>query len=179
MTLALATTLPGVVLLKSKSHDDNRGRTRKVVTAQVLADAGLEPHVEEVLNVANEVTGTVRGLHYQVPPVAEAKTLWCTSGAVWDVVVDLRENRESYGRWAAFRLSAGDGLALHISAGFAHGYQTVTDNACLAYLVSAPYTPDHQRTLRWNDPTLSISWPLPVTRISDADQQGAPWPPAL
>jgi dTDP-4-dehydrorhamnose 3,5-epimerase len=171
-----STGFAGLTLLSSQLHRDERGESRKVVTRAMLADAGLDSHLEEVLSTTNELAGTVRGLHFQQEPMAESKTLWVTRGALFDVVVDLRSDQPTYGRAFSTTLRADDGLALHVPPGFAHGYQTLEDDTRLTYLISTPYSPGHGRTLAWNDPHLAIDWPLPVTRISAADEVGAPWP---
>lgn len=175
MTLS-STGFAGLRLLASQVHQDERGESRKVVTGATLAGAGLDPHLEEVLSTTNQVAGTVRGLHYQRQPMAESKTLWVTHGALFDVVVDLRPDQPTYGRAFSTTLRADDGVALHVPPGFAHGYQTLEDDTRLTYLISTPYSPGHGRTLAWNDPHLAIDWPLPVTRISSADEAGTPWP---
>lgn len=169
------TSIPGLTVLRSRISKDPRGTSQKVVTSTVLREAGLESRIEEVLVTTNEVAGTVRGLHYQIAPHEEAKTLWVTRGALYDVVVDLRQNEPTYGRWWSIRLEAGDGRALHIPAGLAHGYQTLEDDTRLTYLISAPYAPGAAATLAWDDRSLGIPWPREVTRISPADQQGSVW----
>jgi dTDP-4-dehydrorhamnose 3,5-epimerase len=173
---ATPTDFEGLVLLGSVMHRDERGESRKVVTSTLLAESGLDPHIEEVLCTSNEVAGTIRGLHHQVDPVAQSKTLWVTSGEVFDVVVDLRVDQPTYGRaWSAV-LRADDEVALHVPAGFAHGYQTLVDDSRLTYLISRPHSPPHARTLAWDDPHLAIAWPREVTRLSASDRAGEPWP---
>jgi dTDP-4-dehydrorhamnose 3,5-epimerase len=163
------------VLLTSAVHRDVRGTARKIVTSAGLAGAGLDPHIEEVLDTSNHVAGTVRGMHFQVEPRAESKTLWVTRGALFDCVVDLRRHEPTYGKAWSVTLTADDGLALHVPPGFAHGYQTLENDTRLTYLISAPYSPEHSRTLAWDDPVVSIPWPLPVTHISESDQAGLAW----
>ena len=168
----------GLTILQNPSHRDERGISRKVVTSEWLAAAGLDPNIAEVLMTTNIQAGTVRGLHYQVEPVAESKSLWVTQGSIWDVVVDLRPDEPTYGHWYTMTLSADDDVALHIPQGFAHGYQTLEDDTHLTYLISTRYSPEHARTLRWDDPQLAIKWPLPVTVMSASDQRGHAWPTA-
>jgi dTDP-4-dehydrorhamnose 3,5-epimerase len=170
------TGFEGLVVLESLVHADLRGESRKIVSSNALAQAGLDPHIEEILCTTNEVAGTVRGLHYQVAPMAESKTLWVSRGGLYDVVVDLRPDRSTYGRVWSMTLLADDNLALHIPPGFAHGYQTLTDDTRVTYLISTRYSPDHARTLAWDDPHLGIEWPRPVARISPSDEAGDPWP---
>lgn len=169
------TVIRGLTVLRSLIVEDPRGSSQKVVTSTALREAGVESRIEEVLVTTNDVAGTVRGLHYQVAPHEEAKTLWVTRGALYDVVVDLRQDEPTYGEWWSIRLEAGDGCALHVPAGVAHGYQTLVDDTRLTYLISAPYSPGSAATLAWDDSTLGIPWPREVTRISPADRQGSPW----
>jgi dTDP-4-dehydrorhamnose 3,5-epimerase len=167
--------IPGATLLRAELHADDRGSFRRVVDLPSLREAGLAAEVEQVSVATNSVAGTVRGLHYQAEPHGEAKTLWCTTGEVFDVLVDLRPG-PSYGRWLSVHLSADEPVALHIPRGVAHGYQTLVDDTALAYLISTPFVPSASRSLRWDDPTLAIAWPLPVTRISERDREAPPWP---
>lgn len=169
--------LRGAALLRGERHHDERGHLRKVLVAEEARQHGLDVSVAEVVTTANEVAGTIRGMHYQVAPAMEAKTLWVTDGALRDVLVDLRPDEPTYGQWVAVDLAAGDDVALHVPAGLAHGYQTLEDDTRLVYLISASHSPDHARTLRWDDPAVGIEWPLAPTRISAKDREGHPWPP--
>ena len=169
--------LRGAALLRGERHHDQRGHLRKVLVSEEARRHGLDVDVAEVVTTANEVAGTIRGMHYQVAPAAEAKTLWVTNGALRDVLVDLRPDEPTYGQWVGVDLAAGDDVALHVPAGLAHGYQTLEDDTRLVYLISAGHSPGHARTLRWDDPTVGIDWPLAPTRISDKDREGHLWPP--
>lgn len=169
-TLAIA----GAALLHSTQQSDVRGTFRRVAHLSAMQAAGLETGVDQVSVATNAVAGTVRGLHLQVAPHEEAKTLWCASGAVFDVLLDLRQG-PAYGTWLSVRLSAEDEVALHVPRGVAHGYQTLTDDASLIYLISAPYEQASARSVRWDDPALAIPWPLPVSRISDRDRDAPAW----
>lgn len=169
--------LRGVALLRGTRHHDERGFLRKVLVTDEARSHGLDTRVAEVVATANEVAGTIRGMHYQVSPAAEVKTLWVTDGSLLDVLVDLRPDEPTYGQWIAVELSADDDVALHVPAGIAHGYQTLANDTRLTYLISAGHSPAHARTLRWDDPTVAIEWPLPPTRISAKDREGHAWPP--
>ena len=170
------TALAGVAILEGVAFGDDRGELRKVVRREETERAGLELVVDEVIVTTNDLAGTVRGMHLQVAPFEESKTLWVTHGRLLDVLVDARPDQPTYGRWAAVELAAGDVLALHVPPGVAHGYQTLEDGTSLTYLMRGAYSPDHARTLRFDDPTVGIEWPLPVSRISAKDQQGVAWP---
>ena len=170
--------LAGVVLLGYDVAADERGSFRRNVDLGDLAQLGLDPRVSQVSTATNAVAGTVRGMHFQVAPHEESKTLWCTRGSVLDVLVDVRSESATYGTWCSVTLSAGDGRAVHVPPGVAHGYQTLEDDSTLVYLISTPHHPESARSLLWSDATVGIGWPLPVTRISDRDREAPPWPPA-
>ncbi len=105
--------------------------------------------------------GMIRGLHYQVPPAGETKVVRCFAGRAWDVIVDLRPGSSSFGRWTSVELDAAAGNAVYIPVGCAHGFQSLTDECVLYYLMGESYSPAHARGIRWDDPTLAIAWPLP------------------
>lgn len=170
--------LAGVFLLHGARRADERGFLRKVVVLADARDEGVEIGVDEVISTHNTSAGTVRGLHYQSAPFEETKTLWVTQGALFDVMVDLRPDQPTYGTWIGVHLASADDLALHVPPGVAHGYQTLEDDTCVTYLMKGPYAPEHAHTLRWDDPTLGVAWPLPVSRISEKDRSGSAWPPA-
>lgn len=171
--------LRGAALLRGAFRDDDRGSFRRVVDVRMLAELGLESTVDQVSVATNRARGTVRGLHYQVEPNGEAKTLWCSGGSVFDVLVDLRPDEPTYGTHWATRLDESDPVALHVPRGVAHGYQTLVDDSHLTYLISAPYDAASARSLHWQDPHLDIPWPLPVSALSARDRDAPPWPPSL
>lgn len=167
--------IPGATLLRADVHEDDRGSFRRVVDVTVLRSLGLDTAIDQVSVATNTVAGTVRGLHYQEDPHAESKTVWCAAGSVFDVLVDLRTEQPTYGTWISVLLSANDGTALHVPRGVAHGYQTLVDGTSLAYLISTPFHAESARSIRWDDPTLNIAWPLSVTAMSARDREAAPW----
>jgi dTDP-4-dehydrorhamnose 3,5-epimerase len=118
----------------------------------------------------------VRGLHVQVAPHLESKSIWCSSGELFDVIVDTRPEHGSFGHWAGVLLDGTRPQLLRIPPGVAHGYQTLAVNTAINYLIDGTYAPESARTNRWDDPTLGIDWPHEVTLISDADRAGQPWP---
>jgi dTDP-4-dehydrorhamnose 3,5-epimerase len=170
--------LRGAMLLRPDVRVDDRGSFYRVADVAELAALGLDPAVAQVSVATNRLRGTVRGMHYQVEPHTESKTLWCTAGSVFDVLVDLRPDEPTYGNWVGVTLSADEPSALHVPAGVAHGYQALVDGSDLAYLISAPYHSESARSLSWADPTVGIVWPLPVTVMSDRDREAPPWPPS-
>jgi dTDP-4-dehydrorhamnose 3,5-epimerase len=123
----------------------------------------------------NVRAGTLRGMHFQTPPHGEVKLVRCVKGAIHDVIIDLRPDSPSYGRWEGFDLTETNGRMLYVPAGFAHGFQTLRDATEVVYHISYPYTPAAAGGLRWDDPALAIDWPLPVAAISPRD---AAWPDA-
>jgi dTDP-4-dehydrorhamnose 3,5-epimerase len=167
----------GVVLLHSEDHVDDRGAFRRILDMEELASFGLDATVVQISTAINIRRGTVRGMHYQAEPFGESKTIWCSSGTAFDVLVDVRADEPTYGRWMSVELSAREPTALHVPRGIAHGYQTIEDGTSLIYLIGTPYVPSSARSIRWNDPQVGIEWPMPVTAISDRDREAPSWPP--
>lgn len=163
----------GAYILRLKRNEDPRGYFARAWCSEEYAQHGLNPNVVQV-NVAHNLRkGTVRGLHYQKPPFAEAKTVRCARGAIFDVVVDLRPESPTHRQWFGLELNATEGTMLYVPEGCAHGYQTLVDDSEMSYLTSAAYVPAAATGVRFDDPAFGISWPLPVSLISDADRG---WP---
>ena len=163
------TELAGVFILELEPVPDARGFFARTWDRADLQSRGLTAHLSEVSIAFNEVAGTLRGLHFQAAPDDEAKTVRCTSGAIFDVTVDLRDGSPTRHRWVGIDLSATNRRGLFIPEGCAHGYITLTDGAEVQYQISAPYRPEGARGLRWDDPVLAIDWPVEVRRISERD----------
>src|SRR5262249_12099237 len=134
-----------------------------------MARLGLSERLEQCSVSWNTRRGTLRGLHWQDPPHAEEKIVRCTRGAIFDVIVDLRRDSPTFGRWCGAELTADNRVSLYIPTGCAHGFQTLEDGCEVFYLVSAPYAPASARGIRWDDPALGIAWPLRPTAISPHD----------
>ncbi|MFL6106650.1 MAG: dTDP-4-dehydrorhamnose 3,5-epimerase family protein [Marmoricola sp.] len=164
--------LAGVVLEVAVRHEDVRGSFDKLYESR---DRGSLT-ASQLCTSFNRASGTVRGLHVQVAPHLEHKSLWCTSGKLFDVLVDMREEEPTYGDWAAVNLSAAQPCLLRLPPGIAHGYQTLADATAVTYLIDGTFAPLSARTIRWNDAKLGIDWPLPMTVISDSDRDGLSWP---
>lgn len=164
------TELDGVWIVDLEARSDERGFFARTYCAEEFAAHGLHTAWPQCNLSRNTHRGTLRGLHYQAEPHPEIKLVRCTAGAIFDVVVDIRPDSPTFGRWLGLELTAATGRALYIPAGFAHGFQALTDNADVSYLMGAPYLPQLARGLRWNDPALAIDWPLPPQAISPADQ---------
>jgi dTDP-4-dehydrorhamnose 3,5-epimerase len=167
------TGLAGAVLVDLERRSDERGFFARTFCREEFAAAGLEPLVEQCNLSYNHRAGTLRGMHFQVAPATEAKLVRCTAGAVVDVIVDVREGSATYLQSFHVELSADNRRALYVPPLFAHGYQTLVDGAEVAYQVSEAYTPGTERGLRHDDPRLGLTWPLPVSVLSDKD---AAWP---
>ena len=167
------TKLKGAFLVTMKRIEDDRGFFARGWCRREFSAHALNPNMVQ-LNVGfSPRKGTLRGLHYQQVPDQEAKFIRCTRGAIYDVIVDLRPGSPTKGEWFGAELSAVNTLMLYVPEGFAHGYQTLTDDAEMYYLTSAYYAPASARGLRYDDPAIAISWPLPVTVVSEADRT---WP---
>jgi dTDP-4-dehydrorhamnose 3,5-epimerase len=168
-----STPLQDAALIELKRLEDDRGFFARAFCRQEFLDAGLEPAVEQCNLSFNHHAGTLRGFHYQLGAAAEAKTIRCHRGAIWDVIVDLRPESSTYRQHYGVELNEDNLLALHIPKGFGHAYLTLTEGAQTLYQVSTAYTPGAERGLRFDDPELGVSWPLPVAHISAKD---ASWP---
>ena len=172
-----ATDLPGVTVIEAQPATDERGFFARVFCREEFARFGLAFEPVQANLSGNRFSGTLRGLHYQAAPFAEDKLVTVRRGAIFDVAVDLRPSSPSFGRYHAEELSADNCRALFVPKGCAHGYQTLTDEAEVFYLVSAAYQPGAERGLKWDDPRLAIAWPrVPPTILSAKD---AAWPHGL
>ena len=140
---------------------DERGWFARTYCAEELAQLGVNPAIAQCSMSFNARAGTLRGMHYQAEPHAEAKLVRCTSGAIYDVAVDLRRDSRTYMRWFATELSAANGHAMFIPAGCAHGFQTLVDATEVLYQISTPYHAASGRGVRWDDPAFMIAWPEP------------------
>lgn len=161
--------LAGLKRVQRRLLADERGVFARLFCAEELADAGWTMPVAQVNHSVTRARGTVRGLHYQHPPHVEMKLVSCVRGEVWDVAVDLRAGSPTFLRWHAERLAAAEGTALLIPAGFAHGFQALSDDAELIYCHSSPYVPAAETGLHVRDTRLAISWPLPLQGLSPRD----------
>lgn len=164
-----ATELKGLYLIQQKVFCDDRGRFARLFCQSRLTAQGRPFAIRQINHSRTVEQGSVRGLHYQKADYAESKLITCVRGAVWDVVVDLRPQSPTYLQWHAEELRADDGRSLLIPAGFAHGFQSLTENSEVLYLTDADYAPVHEAGLSVNDPALAISWPLPVKNLSAKD----------
>lgn len=168
------TEVPGAELVELEPFRDHRGSLAVAFDADAFARHGLMDRVRRVNVTRSERAGTVRGIHLQRQPHAEAKLVRCTRGAMFDVVVDLRVDSPTYGRWTGRELTPANGHALYVPPGCGHAFQSLEDGTETLYLVDAPYVPEAESGVRFDDPMLDIRWPLAVTALSEKD---ASWPP--
>ncbi len=163
------TRLQGVFEIEPEQIADPRGFFARAFDQHEWEAHGLNPAVAQCNIVFNTLKGTLRGMHYQARPFEEVKLVRCTSGAVYDVLLDLRPQSPTYTEWAAVELSAENRRMVYIPEGVAHGFQTLTDGAEVFFQMAQFYQPGAGLGVRWNDPAFAISWPLPVTVIADRD----------
>ncbi|QIH06927.1 MULTISPECIES: dTDP-4-dehydrorhamnose 3,5-epimerase [unclassified Pseudomonas] len=164
-----AVGLEGLYLIQQKVFCDERGRFARLFCQTSLSQQGRQFDVRQINYSRTLVQGSVRGLHYQQAGYAESKLITCTRGAVWDVAVDLRPDSPTFLQWHGQELRADDGQSLLVPAGFAHGFQALTDDSEVLYFTDADYAPDHEAGLSVCDPMLAITWPLPVKNLSSKD----------
>ena len=167
------TDLADARLIAMEIRGDERGFFSRAWCRIEFEEAGLSTRIEQANMSGSVRRGTLRGLHFQLDPAAEVKIVRCIRGTIFDVIVDLRADSPTFMQWQGFELSARNRRVLYVPEGFAHGFQSLTDDAELFYMVSALYTPERERGLRWDDPRLGISWPLEPTVMSDKDRN---WP---
>ncbi|MFO7299284.1 MAG: dTDP-4-dehydrorhamnose 3,5-epimerase [Actinomycetes bacterium] len=164
----LETGLHGVFLVESDLHADERGWFARSYEEDTFAAHGLATRFPHHNLSYNHSTGILRGLHYQLPPHGEVKVVRCLTGAIYDVVVDLRPASPTHRRWEGFVLDR-PGLALYVPEGFAHGYQVLEGPALVSYLMGDVYEPSLQRGLRWDDPAIEIDWPMEPKMMTERD----------
>jgi dTDP-4-dehydrorhamnose 3,5-epimerase len=162
--------LPGAYAIELEVLDDRRGFFTRTFSRDEFRARGLNPEVVQCNLSYNRRRGTLRGLHFQAQPHPEAKLVHCTRGAIFDVIVDLRADSATRFRWIAVELRADRGRLVYVPEGLAHGFQTLEDDSEVYYLMSETYHADLARGVRWNDPELAISWPLPDPIMSERDR---------
>jgi dTDP-4-dehydrorhamnose 3,5-epimerase len=167
------TALAGAYVVELERREDDRGFFARSFCRREFEAAGLEPVVAQCNVSWNRRAGTLRGMHFQAPPSAEAKLVRCTRGAIHDVIVDLRRESPTYLRHFATELTADNRRQLYIPALFAHGFLTLTDDVEVSYQMSEFFTPGSGRGIRYDDPALGIRWPRAIAVISEQD---ASWP---
>lgn len=154
------TNLSGVKLLRPKRFGDQRGYFAETYSRRTFVGLGVAMEFVQDNHSLSAAAGTVRGLHFQVPPHAQAKLVRCGRGAIFDVAVDIRRGSPTRGQWVGHELSADNGVQLYIPAGFAHGFVTLLPDSEIIYKCSDYYAPECEGALRWDDPAINIDWPF-------------------
>lgn len=172
----LATKFLDARIIQLDPQWDARGYFARTFCAEEFSHHGLESNFVQHSTSFSANKGTLRGMHYQEAPHSEVKLVRCLRGAIWDVIVDIKAASPTYGCWQGFELSAANGSALYIPKGFAHGFQALSDDVEVGYLISVPYSPSAARGIRYDDSTVGIQWPIAVSVISERDRT---WPELL
>lgn len=169
----IETEIPAVKRVRPKRHGDARGWFSETFRADVLAEAGIPCAFVQDNQSFSAPQGTIRGLHFQIPPQPQAKLIRVLAGAILDVAVDIRRDSPTFGKHVAVTLDAEGGEQLFIPHGFAHGFCTLTPDVMVAYKVDSYYSPAHDRALVWNDPEIGIAWPVSEAEaiLSDKDRR--------
>ncbi|HZZ62627.1 MAG TPA: dTDP-4-dehydrorhamnose 3,5-epimerase [Roseiarcus sp.] len=169
----LKAPLEGAYTIELEKRGDPRGFFARLFCEKEFGQAGLETRFVQINNSFTGSKGTLRGLHYQLPPAAEVKVARAIRGALFDVIVDLRPGSPTCLKWFGAELTDDNRKMMYVPRGFGHGFVTLTDNVEMLYLHSAFYDPEAERGLRWNDPAIGVEWPIEPREISDKDRN---WP---
>lgn len=165
-----ALPLKGAFLVAPEIREDDRGHFYRYFCKDEFADAGLSGDWVQHNHSYTSQAGAIRGMHFQLPPYSEIKFLRCISGAVYDVIIDLRHGSETFLQWYGTELSTSNKSMLYIPKGFAHGFQTLQPDCELIYHHSSVYKPGAEGGIRFDDPAVNINWPLSITQISERDK---------
>ncbi len=163
------TPLEGAFLIDLEKRGDERGFFGRLYCQKEFEAKNLTPTFVQVNNSLSKIEGTLRGLHYQVAPKAEDKLVRCIRGSIWDVILDLRPTSATYGQWYGYTLTAENRTMMYVPKGFAHGFVTLESDSEILYFVSEFYSPEHERCVRWDDPSFKIRWPKQPKVISEKD----------
>jgi dTDP-4-dehydrorhamnose 3,5-epimerase len=166
----IPTPLSELKLVHRKAIEDQRGFLSRFYCAEEFAEAGIRKPIAQINHTLTRKRGAVRGLHFQYPPHAETKLVSCLKGEIFDVAVDLRSGSPTFLQWHGEILSAANRKSLLIPEGYAHGFQTLTEDCELIYLHTAAYRPEAEGALNVTDPRLAISWPFPIDDLSERDR---------
>lgn len=171
-------SLSGAYLIDLEKRDDERGFFARLFCQREFSNHGLEAGFVQINNSLNVSKGTLRGMHYQLAPASDVKVVRCISGALYDVILDLRPDSVTFGQWFSAELTAENRKMMYVPRGFAHGFITLTDNTEVLYLASEFYCPKRERGIRWNDPRFGITWPLEPTTLANRDRLQPDFDPA-
>ena len=163
-------TLDGVIEITPKRHGDDRGFFSETFNKKTLYENGIDlDFVQDNHSLSREI-GVLRGLHFQTPPFAQDKLVRVTKGCIWDVAVDIRTDSQTYGQWVGVEISAKKWNQLLVPKGFAHGFVTLEADTEVVYKVTAPYSKDNDRTIRFDDPSIAVKWPLTLDALTLSDK---------
>lgn len=165
--------LASAYLITLKKIGDDRGFFSRVWCESTYKEMGLNSNIAQINTSFNAEKGTLRGLHFQSAPKAEAKIVICIKGSIFDVIVDMRSDSSTYLQWQGFHLNEEEQKVVYVPEGFAHGYQATSDDSAIIYPSTEFYSPEYEGGLRWNDPSIGIDWPLEPKNISQKDLS---WP---
>lgn len=164
-------SIPGVFVTRPRHFEDARGSFTRAWAKELFEEYGLNTGVVQCSSSFNKKKGTLRGMHYQITPFQESKFVRCVRGSIYDVALDLRPNSPTFKQWFGIELSAENGFGLYIPEGCAHGFLTLEDETEVFYMITAPYTPEAARGVRYNDPAFGIEWPEDVVVIKARDAE--------
>lgn len=162
--------IDGLLEIRPARFGDERGFFSEVWREEEFAAAGIDVRFVQDNHSYSKTRGVLRGLHFQTPPAAQDKLVRVSRGAIFDVAIDLRRGSPSYGRWAGTMLSAKEWNQLFIAKGFAHGFVTLEDDTEVLYKCSAPYSPEHERAVRFDDPAIGIDWPIDLATVTVSEK---------
>lgn len=171
------TPLRGAYVIELEKREDDRGFFARFFCQEEMRAAGLATSFVQINNSLSKHRGTLRGLHYQLPPKGEIKLIRCIRGSLYDVILDLRSESPTFGQWFSLELSADNRLMLYVPERFAHGFLTLAPETEALYLVSEFYSPQFERCVRWNDPRFNVKWPAKPEIISPKDMNQADFDP--
>jgi dTDP-4-dehydrorhamnose 3,5-epimerase len=171
------TDIKGLVKIDLEKREDERGFFARFYCEHQFKDHGLEPKIVQINNSFTKQKHTLRGMHYQLPPASEIRVVRCLKGKVFDMSLDLRPKSPTFGKSFGIELSAESRTMMYIPRGFAHGFMTMEDDTEFFYLVSAFYTPELERIVRWNDPKFDMKWPVKPSFVSEKDSNQGDFDP--
>lgn len=163
--------LKGAYLIDLDKREDDRGFFARFYCSEEFSKRKLDTNIVQINNSASKYKGTLRGIHYQLAPKAETKIVRCIKGSLYDVIVDLRPDSETFLKWFGAELNAENRSMMYVPKGFGHAFITLTDDTEALYLVTEFYSPEHERGIIWNDKTIGVIWPIVPTIISEKDKK--------
>ena len=172
------TPIPGAYLIDLDKKGDDRGFFARFYCTREFEKHGLSADIVQINTSLSADKGTLRGMHYQLPPAAETKIVRCIRGALWDVILDLRPDSPTLGKWFGAELTPENRTMMYVPKGFGHGFMTLEDDTEALYLVDEFYVPERERGVRWNDPKFGIEWPAEPVVLSEKDRDQRDFDPA-